>query len=103
MTATKTSQVDTDSSRNDKVAGLRAKANMLMKVIHSLSTSCTYLSKTCLFFKPAYQSVAYFGVGEGGGGVVHKRLNSLFASYSYHFVIKVLVNREEIRVPNGNY
>ena len=37
-----------------------------------------------------------------GGGVVHKRLNSLFASYSYHFcVIKVLVHREEIRVLNG--
>ena len=37
-----------------------------------------------------------------GGGVVHKRLNSLFASYSCDFcVIKLFVNREEIRVPNG--
>ena len=66
MTATKTPQVDTDSSRNDKVAGLRAKANMLMKVIHPPSTSCTYFSKTFLFFKPAYQRVAYLG-GLGGG------------------------------------
>ena len=63
----KTSQVDAESSMNDKVAGLRAKANMLMKVIPPPSTSCTYFSKTFLFFKPAYQSVAYLGEGGGGG------------------------------------